>query len=129
MDYEEKNTIYKSEWDTPPDATEEQMAAFHEKHKELSVLLDYPPFTINRKKRKDFQEGIISAETEMRRTNNYERPFSTLEVRLDDDLEEARLYQKRYGNPYDAQQAAMKLNNIVQDDYNDDIYFLTPSPK
>ncbi len=126
---EENNTIYKSEWATPPNATEEQMAAFHGKHKELSILLDYPPFTISRTKRKEFQDGIISAEQEMTRTDKWDRPFSTLEVKWDDDLEEARLYQKRYGNPYDAQQAAMKLNNIVPDDWNEDIYPLYPSAK
>lgn len=96
--------------------SDDELATFQDKHKELSILLDYPPFSIDRSKRENFRLGIIGEEERIRNTGDMSRPFSTLEVQLQDDLDEARLYQKRYGSPKKAQDAALEMNNMSADD-------------
>lgn len=96
--------------------TDDERKAFQDKHQELSILLDYPPFSINREKREDFRQGILSENERIRNTGEISRPFSTIEVKFQDDLEEARLYQKRYNSPKKAQDAALEMNNMTADD-------------
>jgi hypothetical protein len=102
-------------------STDEQKEIFVQKHKELSQLLGYPPFTINKKKRDDFKEQYGEESDRMHKNNEWDRPFSTLEMKWKDDLEEAELYMKRYNSPKKAQEEAMKINKIEPDDYNEDI--------
>jgi|LakMenE01Jun11ns_1017448.scaffolds.fasta_scaffold9946513_2 hypothetical protein len=96
---------------------------FHEKHLEYSKLTKYPPFTISLKKAREFgndflkEEDRIFSEVDSGNEDAWARAFSTMEVKWDDDIEEARLYQKRYGdNILEARKAAMKLNNLTEDD-------------
>lgn len=89
---------------------------FVKKHGEYSKMLMYPPFTTSLKKREDYMADLqkesnriatlISQDDE----SALERMYSTLEAKWADDLDEARLYQKRYpDNPKDAQQAVLKM--------------------
>lgn len=99
-------------------ATDEQRENFIQKHMELSKLLMYPPFSINTAKRDDFKKQYSEESDRMHRNNEWDRPFSTFEMKWKDDLEEAELYMKRYGSPKEAQEAAIKINNMDPDDEN-----------
>lgn len=97
--------------------------SFNEKHKEYSVLTMYPPFSISLKKSRDFKNDINQEEDRVLTAQSSEgdeafaRVYSTLEVKWQDDIDEARLYQKRYGNKWmDAKKAALELNNLSADD-------------
>ena len=76
---------------------------FHKKHAEYSKLLKYPPFTISLKKSGAFRGDLLKeqdrvfGEVDSGNEDGWARAFSTAEVKWDDDIEEARLYQKRYG--------------------------------
>jgi hypothetical protein len=96
---------------------------FHKKHAEYSKLLKYPPFTISLKKSGAFRGDLLKeqdrvfGEVDSGNEDGWARAFSTAEVKWDDDIEEARLYQKRYGEDIgEARKAAMKLNNLTEDD-------------
>ena len=91
---------------------------FTEKHTELSILADYPPFSINRAKREAFAEAIVEEGKRIQSEGGSTRPFSTLEVKFQDDIEEARLYQKRYNDIREAQKQAVKLEGLAEDDEN-----------
>jgi hypothetical protein len=98
---------------------------FMSKHKEYSLILDWPPFTTSLKKRKEYKqdvqketERILSASGE---EGGMERMYSTLEAKWADDLEEARLYQKRYADkPEEAQKAVLKMEGRENVDPMDD---------
>lgn len=110
---------------------------FIQKHKEYSLLLDWPPFSTSHKKSDGYRDDVIAedkrimAAAEAGEDDAYERMYSTLEAKWADDLEEARLYQKRYPNSRnEAKQAALKAegkenqtweddSDIPSDDYND----------
>lgn len=108
---------------------EAELNAWHEKHKELSIIAGYPPFTISKKKREELEEDMRNYTVKCQLSKDYSRPFSTLITKWDDDLEEARLYQKRYNSPYKAQQEALRINNMEPDPYNVDILALYPDGK
>jgi hypothetical protein len=103
---------------TVDDAEVERMTNFGAQHKEISQLLDYPPFSLYRD-RKDkvvaaMTEASADAATERNKTNltrdNILGPVMEL---FKDDLDEARLYMKRYGSDVRAaQKAAMKLDDL-----------------
>jgi hypothetical protein len=100
---------------------------FMEKHKEYSLILDWPPFTTSIKKRDSYMED---AQKEVSRINDlvvsgdekaYDRMFSTLEAKWADDLEEARLYQKRYpNNPEEAQKVVLKMEGRENNTFDND---------
>lgn len=98
--------------------TDEQKSLMVEKHKELGDIMQYPPFSINRSKRESFQNDFQEAEIRINKTGEIDRPFSTLEVKWQDDIDEANLYKKRYSSPRAAQKAAMELNKL--DPYDDE---------
>ena len=102
--------------------TDEQKKIFVEKHKELSALLDYPPFSINRNKRRDFSDAMLEEGTRIARTGEIDRPFSTLEVKWKDDIDEAMLYKKRYNSPKEAQNAAIEINKMDRYEDEDELY-------
>lgn len=94
----------------------EMNALFADKHKEYSIVAQYPPFTTSFKKRTEFLDDMLKEEdrimTKLRAGDEdaVDRMFSTVEAKWADDLEEARLYQKRY--PQDqkkAQQVVLKM--------------------
>lgn len=96
---------------------------FHQKHIEYSQLKKYPPFSISLKKVTQFGEDFLKEEdrvfSEVNSGNKdgYSRAFSTLEAKWDDDIEEARLYRKRYGDDIiQARKVAMKNGNLTEDD-------------
>jgi hypothetical protein len=102
--------------------TDEQKQKSVDKHKELGALLDYPPFSINRSKRREFSNDMLQEGIRIHRTGEIDRPYSTMEVRWKDDIDEAILYQKRYGSPLEAQDAAIELNKMDRYKDEDDIY-------
>jgi hypothetical protein len=95
---------------------------FVEKHREYSVYADWPPFSISSKKRNDYLEDVVKEDRRIVSKINakdedaFERMYSTVEVKWSDDLEEARLYQKRYGKEkIDAFLAALELEGLEED--------------
>lgn len=105
-------------------AEEERMGAIGDKWKELSALFDYPPFTLYQdrlNKVLDVMNDVMDEMNQERNKTNVtpdaEKVFAPVEDQFADDLEEARLYQKRYPNSRrDAQRAAMKIDEL-KDDY------------
>lgn len=100
---------------------------FLQKHKEYSLILNYPPFTTSIKKREDYMSDVqaedrrIMALSQANDEKAYDRMFSTLEAKWSDDLEEARLYQKRYPeNPAEAQKVVLKMEGRENNTFADD---------
>lgn len=100
---------------------------FKEKHKEYSLILNYPPFTTSIKKRNSYmqdaqeEERRIIAMMQAGDESAFERMFSTVEAKWADDLEEARLYQKRYpNNPEEAQKAVLKMEGRENNTFPED---------
>lgn len=103
------------------------MQEFMEKHKEYSSFLDWPPFSTSLKKREEFKSDVKKEETRILNLANandenaYDRMFSTIDAKWEDDLDEARLYKKRYAdNPEEAQKAVLKLEGRDNVDPMDD---------
>jgi hypothetical protein len=95
---------------------------FIEKHKEYSIYGNWPPFSISSKKRNEYLEDVANEDKRIVSKINaddedaFERMYSSLEVKWQDDLEEARLYQKRYGEEkIDAFLAALKIEGLEED--------------
>ena len=95
---------------------------FIEKHKEYSIYGNWPPFSISSKKRNEYLEDVANEDKRIVSKINaddedaFERMYSTLEVKWQDDLEEALLYQKRYGEEkIDAFLAALKIEGLEED--------------
>lgn len=105
--------------------SEEQLNSWQKKHEEYSLYIDFPPFTISRKKRDEYMDDVLKEEgrilSKMRSGDEdaFERMFSTVDVKWEDDLEEARLYQKRYGISYegkvDAFEKALEVEGLDED--------------
>ena len=99
--------------------SENKNSDFYEKHVEYSVLSSYPPFSISLKKREDYRDDLaaedlrIASKIKAEDEDAMERMYSTLEVKWSDDLEEARLYQKRYGKDQrEAQKVAVEREGL-----------------
>lgn len=105
--------------------SEEEISLWEKKHKEYSLYLDYPPFTISRKKRDEYMDDVLKEENRIlskvrnHDTDAYERMFSTIDVKWEDDIEEARLYQKRYGMNHDGKieafEKALEVEGLDED--------------
>jgi hypothetical protein len=105
--------------------SKEQLDLWQKKHEEYSLYIDFPPFTISRKKRDGYMDDVLKEEgrilSKMRAGDEdaFERMFSTIDVKWEDDLDEARLYQKRYGNNYDAKveafEKALEVEGLDED--------------
>jgi len=98
-------------------------STFYEKHTKYSTLVKYPPFSISIKKSNSFfddlnkEEDRIFSEKSAGNEDAFSRAFSTIEVKWQDDIDEALLYQKRHGNDIvAAKKAAMELNGLDEDD-------------
>ena len=96
-------------------ATDEEKKIFVDSHKELSDLASYPPFSTHEGKAAELGSAMMDEENRFMTADDKSRPHSTIRVKFADDLDEAMLYKKRYGNHADAQKAAMELNNISPD--------------
>jgi hypothetical protein len=100
---------------------------FMEKHKEYSLILNYPPFTTSIKKRDSYMEDAqkessrIMTLAQAGDEKAYDRMFSTLEAKWADDIEEARLYQKRYpDNPEEARMVVLKMEGRENNTFPED---------
>jgi len=87
------------------DAEEARLGKIRDIHKELSLLVDYPPFSIDSKQANNFVEDFTLGIDE-----DEDDPFAEVMQKWADQIEEARMYQKRYpGDPEAATQAAAKI--------------------
>ncbi|MDP7092599.1 MAG: hypothetical protein QF577_07150 [Phycisphaerae bacterium] len=76
-------------------------------HQELSLLVDYPPFSINPKEQNNFVEDFTLGIDE-----DDDDPFAEVMQKWADEIAEARMYQKRYpGDSEAATQAAAKIQS------------------
>jgi len=101
-----------------------------EKHKELSRLLFFPPFTLDKDDFEEFRQAIIAVPEEQaaqfKRTQTMSRDaHAQLEQEFADEIEEAKLYQARHGDDeYAAQDAAIADSGMSKDD--EQLYQLEP---
>lgn len=87
------------------EAHDARMGELAETHKELSLLVDYPPFSINPKEQNNFVEDFTLGLDE-----DEDDPFAEVMQKWAEEIEEARMYQKRYPNDSEAAtQAAAKI--------------------
>jgi hypothetical protein len=87
------------------DAEDARRGKLGEVHKELSLLLDFPPFSIDEKQRQMFSHEFIHAIDDQE-----DDPYAGVMKKWADEIDEARMYQKRYSDdPEAATQAAAKL--------------------
>ena len=103
---------------------------FMQEHTHLSQLMDYPPFTTSRKKLHEFEDALTAAydvlakklgllEDEMGpgRDSAFKDVHLALVTKFISDIEEAELYQVRYGaDIQSAQAAALEVEGKTLDD-------------
>ena len=74
-------------------------------HTELSSLLEFPPFSIDQKQRQMFTHEFIHAIDDQE-----DDPYAGVMKKWAEQIEEARMYQKRYGDDAEAAtRAAAKI--------------------
>lgn len=105
--------------------SKEQIDLWKKKHEEYGMHLEFPPFTISRKKRDEYMDDMLKEEgrimSKMRSGDEdaFDRMFSTIDVKWEDDMEESRLYQKRYGTSYEGKveafEKALELEGLDED--------------
>ena len=89
------------------DAEEARLGEIRDIHQELSLLVDYPPFSINPKEQNNFVEDFTLGIDE-----DEDDPFAEVMQKWADEIAEARMYQKRYpGDSEAATQAAAKIQS------------------
>ena len=89
------------------DAEEARLGEIRDIHQELSLLVDYPPFSINPKEQNNFVEDFTLGIDE-----DDDDPFAEVMQKWADEIAEARMYQKRYpGDSEAATQAAAKIQS------------------
>ena len=87
------------------DAEDARRAKLVETHRELSHLLEFPPFSINSEQRQQFAHEFIHAIDDQE-----DDPYAEVMQKWADEIEEARMYMKRYPNDSEAaKQAAAKI--------------------
>lgn len=92
---------------------------FMQKHKEYSLYLDYPPFSTSKKKSESYKQDVQQEISRILSLSDDEkedaRMFSTVTAKWADDIDEARLYQKRYGdNKEEAQKVVYKMEDRIE---------------
>ena len=91
---------------------------FLEKHREYSIILKYPPFSLSNKVRGEYRDDLQKEEIRLRsdfengESDAFDDMFASIDTKWADELEEARMYQKRYSDPKEAQAAGFKLHDI-----------------
>jgi len=89
------------------EAHEARLGEIRDIHQELSLLVDYPPFSINPKEQNNFVEDFTLGIDE-----DDDDPFAEVMQKWADEIAEARMYQKRYpGDSEAATQAAAKIQS------------------
>ena len=89
------------------DAEEARVGEIRDIHQELSLLVNYPPFSINPKEQSNFVEDFTLGIDE-----DEDDPFAEVMQKWADEIAEARMYQKRYpGDSEAATQAAAKIQS------------------
>ena len=86
------------------DAESDRMAKLVETHRELSHLLAFPPFSINNEQRQRFAHEFIHAIDDQE-----DDPYAEVMQKWADEIEEARMYKKRYDDSEAATQAVAKI--------------------
>jgi len=106
---------------TTDDAEVERLTANGDAHTDLSIMMKYPPFSVYEDKRNSLRDAMMEASEEialeMNKTDKApENGYAKVMQKFANDIEEARLYQKRYGSNWrEAQKAAMKIDDIKED--------------
>lgn len=76
-------------------------------HRELSGLVSFPPFSIDAVKGSEFMAAILDDVQP-----DADEPFAEVTSKWAEEIEEARMYQKRYaGDDRAATQAASKIQS------------------
>jgi len=89
------------------EAEEARLGEIRDIHKELSLLVDYPPFSINPKEQNNFVEDFTLGIDE-----DEDDPFAEVMQKWAEQIAEARMYQKRYPSDSEAAtQAAAKIQS------------------
>jgi len=95
-------------------AEEKDPTAFAEMHNKMSLVASYPPFSLDEDVHKDFLMKVREAE-------NVE-DFEKIGEEFAEEIEDAEMYQKRYGTTvegaFEAQQAAAELADMSMGDDN-----------
>ena len=87
------------------DAEDARRGELVETHRELSSLLDFPPFSIDQEQRQMFTHEFIHAIDDQK-----DDPYAEVMKKWAEQIEEARMYQKRYSDdPAAATRAAAKI--------------------
>ena len=85
-----------------------------ETYHKLEEWLAWPPFTASRKRREDYRWDLLTAID-----GDLEQPnlFKSITDEWANDIAEAEMYSKRYGDDIvGAQKAAMKISGLTEDD-------------
>jgi len=94
------------------DLDEDQVNArktFGDSHQRLSVAADYPPFSIDAEMREEFLKKVREAGN----ADPDSDPHAPIVDEYTEQIEEAEMYQKRYGKEkFEAQKAAAELEKI-----------------
>lgn len=99
------------------DLTDEEVelrSDFGPNHRRLSLAADYPPFSIDDDLRKEFMKAVQEAGM----NDPSKKPHAPVMEKYAEQIEEAEMYQKRYGSElFEAQKAAAKLEGLkISDD-------------
>ena len=92
---------------------------FMQQHSHLSQLMMYPPFTTSIDKTQEFEDALsdaysviakklskLSVGAEQGRDEAFANSYKSVVSKYIDDIEEAELYRKRYGEDFTGAQAA-----------------------
>lgn len=92
----------------------EASSDFGPSHQRLSQAADYPPFSIDNGLRNEFMKAVQEAGMK----TPSEKPHAPIMEQYAEQIEEAEMYQKRYGSElFEAQKAAAKLEGLeISDD-------------
>lgn len=88
-------------------AEEARLGKIRDTHRELSLLGDYPPFSLLDQEQYDKWVGDVTGIND-----EEDDPFAEVMQKWADEIAEARMYQKRYlDDPEAATQAAAKIQS------------------
>jgi hypothetical protein len=102
------------------DALTEQNKKWLEAHQEISFAMEFPPFSADITKKEEFMDAVLAYTSDyMKKFKDAkesgdskgmekEVPFADIEKKYSAELEEARLYLKRYGWSPEGKASALK---------------------
>jgi hypothetical protein len=101
-------------------AEEKEMSDFAQMHNKLSLVASYPPFTLDEELHNAFLGRVREAEKL--------EDFEEIVKEFEEEIEDADMYQKRYGDEtegaFEAQKFAAELAGISMG--NDDLVVVAP---